>query len=217
VSSDKPVYRFVFLRHAESVGNVESRWQGQKNYPLTDKGRAQARALCERWERERVKFDLVITSTLTRARETAEIVTSYLEGIKIEFNPILMERHIGQIEGMTRAEVDQLPPPRYTTPYHFLDEKGEGEGDWALFLRAGQALQEFLRKPPGKYLVVSHGGFLNQLMHAVIGIAPHVDPSGVRFRFENTSFARVVYYPQQHRWLIDTLNDRAHLKSLKYE
>jgi hypothetical protein len=39
----------------------------------------------------------------------------------------------------------------------------------------------------------------------------------VRFRFENTSFARVVYYPQQHRWLIDTLNDRAHLKSLKYE
>ena len=74
--SDKPVYRFVFLRHAESVGNVESRWQGQSNYPLTDKGRAQARALCERWKKENVKFDLVITSTLIRARETAEMVTS---------------------------------------------------------------------------------------------------------------------------------------------
>ena len=213
--SDKPVYRFVFLRHAESVGNVESRWQGQSNYPLTDKGRAQARALCERWQKEDVKFNLIITSTLVRARETAEIVTSYLDNVKIEFNPILMERHIGKMEGLTGDEVRQLPQPQYITPYDFVG--GAGEGDWALFLRAGQAVQEFRRKPPGKYLVVSHSAFLNQLMHAVMGIAPHVDPSGVRFRFENTSFARVVYYPHQHRWLIDTLNDRAHLKSLKYE
>jgi len=211
--SDKPVYRFVFLRHAESVGNVESRWQGQSNYPLTERGRAQARALSERWQKEDVKFDLVITSTLARAQETAEIATSYLEGIKIEFNPILMERTIGQMEGLTMEEVMKLPQPPYVTPYDAIG--GEGEGDWALFLRAGQALQEFLRKPPGKYLIVSHGGFLNQLMHAVCGIAPHVDPSGVRFRFENTSFARVMYYPHQHRWLIDTVNDRAHLKNLK--
>ena len=213
MSSDKPVYRFVFLRHAESVGNVESRWQGQSNYPLTEKGRAQARALAERWKKEDVKFDLVITSTLERAQETARIATSYLEDIKIEFNPILMERHVGQMEGLTIDEILKMPQPAYVTPYSSIG--GEGEGDWALFLRAGQALQEFLHKPPGKYLVVSHGGFLNQLMHAVVGIAPHVDPSGVRFRFENTSFARVVYYPHQHRWLIDTLNDRAHLKSLK--
>ena len=211
--SEKPVYRFVFLRHAESVGNVESRWQGQSNYPLTEKGRAQARALAARWQNEDVKFDLVITSTLARAQETAEIVTSYLDGVKIEFNPILMERHIGQMEGLTMEEVMRLPQPPYVTPYDAIG--GEGEGDWALFLRAGQALQEFLRKPPGKYLIVSHGGFLNQLMHAVCGISPHVDPSGVRFRFENTSFARVVYYPHQHRWLIDTVNDRAHLKNLK--
>ncbi len=211
--SDKPVYQFVFLRHAKSVGNVESRWQGQSDYPLTEKGRAQARALAERWKDEDVKFDLVITSTLARAQETAEIATSYLEGVRIEFNPILMERHIGQMEGLTMEEVLKMPQPPYVTPYDAVG--GEGEGDWALFLRAGQALQEFLRKPPGKYLIVSHGGFLNQLMHAVVGIAPHVDPSGVRFRFENTSFARVVYYPHQHRWLIDTVNDRAHLKSLK--
>jgi broad specificity phosphatase PhoE len=62
---------------------------------------------------------------------------------------------------------------------------------------------------------VSHGGLLNQLMHAIVGVAPHADPSGVRFRFENTSFARVIYFPHQHRWAIDAVNDRAHLKSLK--
>jgi len=89
--SDKPVYRFVFLRHAESVGNVESRWQGQSNYPLTEKGRAQARALADRWNKEDVKFDLVITSTLARAQETAEIATSYLEGVKIESAELSMQ------------------------------------------------------------------------------------------------------------------------------
>ncbi len=44
-----------------------------------------------------------------------------------------------------------------------------------------------------------------------VGIAPHVDPSGVRFRFENTAFARVIYFPHQHRWALDALNDHAHL------
>jgi hypothetical protein len=52
-------------------------------------------------------------------------------------------------------------------------------------------------------------------MHAIVGIAPHADPSGVRFRFDNTSFARVFYQPHQHRWAIETLNDHTHLKSLK--
>jgi len=58
---------------------------------------------------------------------------------------------------------------------------------------------------------------LNQLMHAIVGIGHHADPSGVRFHFENASFARVTYFPQKHRWAIDAVNDRAHLKSLKNE
>lgn len=215
MSSEKPVYRFVFLRHAESVGNVESRWQGQSDYPLTEKGRAQAQALAERWKEENVHFDLVVTSTLTRARETAQIATSLLENVQIEFNPILMERHIGEMEGLTAEEVRKLPQPPYSTPYNYIG--GEGEGDWALFLRAGQALQEFLRKPPGSYLIVSHGGLLNQLMHAVLGIAPHVDPSGIRFGFENTAFARLTYFAHYHRWLVETINDRAHLRSLRHK
>jgi broad specificity phosphatase PhoE len=207
---DRPVYHFVFLRHGESIGNAQARWQGQSDYALTEKGRAQARALAERWKSEEVRFDLVIASPLSRARETAEIIASALDA-KVESDPILLERHIGEMEGLTAEEVRRRPHPPYVTPYDSIG--GEGEGDWALFLRAGQALHRLLRRPPGSYLVVSHGGLLNQLMNAIIGIAPHVDPSGVRFRFENTAFARVIYYPYQHRWVIDTLNDRAHVKS----
>ena len=211
-SPEKPVYQFVFLRHGESVGNAQSRWQGQSDYPLTDRGRAQATALAERWKAEGVTFDLAITSTLRRAKETAEIVTSTLN-VKLETDNIWMERAIGEMEGLTAEEVRQKPRPPYKTPYDPIG--GDGEGDWALYLRAGQALHGLLLRPAGSYLIVSHGGLLNQLMNAITGVAPHVDPSGVRFRFENTSFARVFYLPHQHRWNIDTVNDRAHLQSLK--
>ena len=207
-SQNKPVYHFVFVRHGESVGNAQSRWQGQSDYELTEKGRAQARALATRWRAEKMKFDFIITSPLIRAKETAEIIASALSA-PVEHDLTLLERHIGEIEGMTAEEVRKRPQLPYVTPYDPIG--GEGEGDWALFLRAGQALQGFLRRPAGCYLIVSHGGLLNQLMHAIIGIAPHVDPSGVRFRFDNTAFARVVYYPYQHRWAIEALNDRAHL------
>lgn len=209
---DKPVYNFVFLRHGESIGNAESRWQGQSDYALTEKGRKQAQALANRWKSEGAKFDVIISSPLVRAKETAEIIASALD-MKVELDPILLERNIGEMEGLTVEEVRKKPQPPYVTPYDPIG--GEGEGDWALFLRAGQALHELVRRSPGSYLIVSHGGLLNQLMNAIIGIAPHVDPSGVRFRFENTAFARVIYFPYQHRWAIDTVNDRAHLKSIK--
>jgi len=212
--NDKPVFHFVFLRHGESIGNAQARWQGQSDYPLTEKGRAQVQALAERWKSEAATFDRIIASPLGRAKETAEIIASAL-GVPVEYDPILLERHIGEMEGLTADEVRKRPQPPYVTPYDSIG--GEGEGDWALFLRAGQALHRLLRRPAGSYLVVSHGGLLNQLMNAIIGIAPHVDPSGVRFRFENTAFARVTYMPYQHRWTIDALNDRGHLKSLQSE
>ena len=59
----QPFYITV-LRHGESVGNAESRWQGQADYPLTDTGRAQARKLAERWKREKMKFDFVISGIM---------------------------------------------------------------------------------------------------------------------------------------------------------
>lgn len=66
---NKPKLFFItLLRHGESVGNAESRWQGQADFPLTDRGREQARALAARWKRENAQFDHVISSPLSRAR-----------------------------------------------------------------------------------------------------------------------------------------------------
>jgi broad specificity phosphatase PhoE len=201
-------FRITLLRHGESVGNAESRWQGQADYPLTDTGRAQAHALAERWKSERTKFDFVISSPLQRARETAEIIAQAL-AMPVEFEPLWLERDNGEFAGLTAQEVrENFEHPPFITPYDPVG--GIGEGDWELFLRAGQALQSLLKREPAKYLIVSHGGLLNQFMHAVVGIAPQANNAGTRFRFGNTAFAQLVYYPHQHRWAIDKLNDHVH-------
>ena len=203
-----PPFHITLLRHGESVGNAESRWQGQAEYPLTEKGRAQAQALAERWKNEKIKFDYVIASPLERAKETAEIVASALN-LKVEHEPLWMERNNGEFSGLTAHEVRQnFQHPSFTTPY---DPVGvDGEGDWELFLRAGQALHNLLKRDPAKYLIVSHGGLLNQVMHAIVGVAPQANNAGTRFRFSNTAFAQLIYFPHQHRWAIDKLNDHAH-------
>jgi broad specificity phosphatase PhoE len=207
--AEKGTYDIIFLRHGESVGNAESRWQGQAEFPLTDKGRKQAQALAMRWQAEGRQFDSIISSPLERARETAEIVANALN-LTVETDPIWMERNIGEIAGMTGEEVNRrLPDRKFVTPFSAI-VGDEGEGDWALYLRAGQALHILLRRKPGKYLVVSHGGLLNQVMYAIVGITPQANFSGPRFRFKNTGFAYVSYLPQSHRWQINALNDRSH-------
>jgi broad specificity phosphatase PhoE len=203
-------FHITVLRHGESVGNAESRWQGQADYPLTDTGRAQARKLAKRWKNENVKFDLIISSPLKRAKETAEIIASALD-VKIEFEPLWLERDNGDFSGLTVHEVRQnFTRSQFSTPYDPVG--GDGEGDWELFLRAGQALQSLLKREPARYLIISHGGLLNQFMHAVVGVAPQANNAGTRFRFSNTAFAQLMYYPHQHRWAIDRLNDHAHWK-----
>jgi len=198
----------TLLRHGESVGNAESRWQGQSDYPLTDIGRAQARALAARWQAEKLAFDLILSSPLVRAKETAELIGAILN-VAVESDALWMERNIGEIAGMTPAELrERFPQPVFKNPFDAIS--ADGEGDWELFLRAGQALHNLLKRPVGSYLVVSHGGILNLTMHAIVGIAPQANASGPRFRFGNTGFARVIYSPLQHRWAIDAVNDRAH-------
>jgi broad specificity phosphatase PhoE len=191
-------YDFVFLRHGESVGNAEERFQGQSDFPLTEAGREQARVLAERWLREGTKFDLVLTSPLSRARETAEIIAGRLN-VPVEANTIWMERNAGEVSGLTREEASKLfPEPEFTTPYDAFGESGEG--DWELFLRAGKAVYELIKRPAGKYLIVTHGGLLNKVMYVILGIPVQANFNGPRFRFNNTGFAEFNYRPAHHQW-----------------
>ncbi len=210
MTNDDSTYHITLLRHAESTGNAENRLQGHADYPLSEKGRAQAKALAERWQAEGQRFDTAITSPLLRASQTAEIIAKALN-VPLELDPLWMERHAGKMSGLAEDEVRALyPEPAFFNPYQPFAETGEG--DWQVYLRAGQALFNLLQRPPGKYLVVSHGGTLTMTLYAILGIAPQPNYQGPRFRFKNTSFSRFRYYPSTHRWRVDIIGDRTHWK-----
>jgi 2,3-bisphosphoglycerate-dependent phosphoglycerate mutase len=208
---DTAVYHVTFLRHGESVGNAEDRFQGHADFPLTRKGRAQARALAERWLGEGVTFDRCIASPLLRACQTAEIITKVLK-ISLELDPDWMEIDNGRVAGLTQEQAAQVAPrPDFITPYTRYGETGESR--WELYLRAGRATQSILDRPPGSYLVVAHGGVLNMAMYAILGIPVQANSSGPRFMFRNTTFATFKYEPERHNWRMLNFDDRRHWKN----
>ncbi len=205
------IYHIILLRHGESQGNFEGRHQGQADFPLTEHGREQAHALLSRWLDEDQQFDLVISSPLIRARETAEIIASGLN-TALEFDALWMERNNGLMAGLSPEEVSRsLPQPAFIHPYQPVGQTGESQ--WQLYLRAGAAVQSLISRPPARYLVVSHGGLLNMFFYAILGISPQPNFHGPRFRFNNAAFATLSYNPASHHWYILGVNDHLHAKS----
>jgi 2,3-bisphosphoglycerate-dependent phosphoglycerate mutase len=206
-------FYITLLRHGESFGNANGYHQGQYDFPLTELGRNQVILLKRRWIKEQKFFDRVISSPLSRARETAEIITNGL-GIPLEFNEDWIERDVGALSGLHEDEAKKrYPLPEFFTPYSSI--VGNGEGDWELYLRAGKALLSMLRRPVGKYLVVSHGGLLNQAVHAILETAHRANGQGVKYVFNNTAFSTFIYKPDRFEWTVCGMNDTAHLAGME--
>jgi 2,3-bisphosphoglycerate-dependent phosphoglycerate mutase len=212
-SQTSSMFEITFLRHGESIGNAEGYFQGQYDFQLSEKGKEQVVALTNRWVSESVSFDHIISSPLLRAKETAEIINSSLN-CPIEFDPIWMERDNGNLAGVKHEEAKTTNPrPDIIKLYDPIGKTGESE--WLLFLRAGKAVQSLLKRIPGKYLIVSHGGILNKVFHTIFGIKPQANFQGVHIKFDNASFSTITYTPEANKWRIFSINDNAHLPSLK--
>ena len=207
---DTSVYSITFLRHGESIGNAEDRFQGHDDFPLTGRGRAQALALAERWKKEKVTFDNCIASPLLRACQTAEIISEALK-IPLELDADWMEIDNGLIAGLTPEQAEQVAPaPDFMTPYTHFGKTGESR--WEVYLRAGRAIQHILDRSPGRYLVAAHGGVLNLAMYSILGIPVQADSGGPRFMFHNTTFTTLTYEPERHTWRMLNFDDRRHWK-----
>jgi broad specificity phosphatase PhoE len=203
-------YHIYLLRHGRSLGNENGFLQGQQDVPLTDEGRSQAILLAERWSEDQVRFDLIITSPLSRASETADIIARKL-GCPVEQDALLMERNVGSLSGVkVNRHEDLADNLKMTSPYRSFG--GDGEGDWQLFLRAGQVLSNLMQRDPGSYLLVSHGGLLNQLTHAILGIPPGPRHKGIGFGMDNTGYSYFKYYLNDHQWSVRTINNIDHLR-----
>ena len=94
----------VLIRHGESQWNLENRFTGWVDVPLTNKGREEARLAGEKIKG--IQFDQAYTSVLDRAIETLEIVLNVIgqENLPIEKDQALNERHYGDLQGLNKAE-----------------------------------------------------------------------------------------------------------------
>jgi len=90
--------RLYFIRHGESEGNEARVFSGQWDTPLTDLGRSQAEQAAQ--QADELIIDVIISSPLIRASETAEIIAKHLgyPTDKIILSDLLMERSYGNLQ-----------------------------------------------------------------------------------------------------------------------
>jgi 2,3-bisphosphoglycerate-dependent phosphoglycerate mutase len=94
----------VLIRHGESQWNLENKFTGWVDVPLTDKGREEARRGGQKIKG--IQFDKAYTSLLKRAIETLAIVLKEInqEKLPIEKDQALNERHYGDLQGLNKAD-----------------------------------------------------------------------------------------------------------------
>jgi 2,3-bisphosphoglycerate-dependent phosphoglycerate mutase len=94
----------VLLRHGESQWNLENRFTGWVDVPLSPKGEEEARVAGEKLRE--FSFQRAFTSVLRRANDTLSIVLKIINqtAIPIEYDQALNERHYGDLQGLNKAE-----------------------------------------------------------------------------------------------------------------
>ena len=104
--------KLILLRHGQSQWNLENRFTGWKNVPLTEKGEAEAKKTGELIRKHNISIDRVFSSVLERANRTAEIAIKKAElNNLLENNKIIMtcseklnERDYGDLVGLNKQE-----------------------------------------------------------------------------------------------------------------
>lgn len=155
------------LRHAHTQYNAERRYAGSIDIPLSESGVRDAQQAAQKLAG--MKFDMVITSGLKRAIQTAEILVG--TSAPIIHNELCNERNFGIMEGLTWEDIQTLQPPvlmiNVGNDLHTVNPKG-GEPFEDVWERARKFHQLLFQAYAGaNILVVSHGVFL-QMFHGLV-------------------------------------------------
>jgi 2,3-bisphosphoglycerate-dependent phosphoglycerate mutase len=196
------MYNLFLMRHGRSLADDEQKCEGRYDSPLTETGRKQAMNTAQYFCNNGIKFDGIFTSTLSRAKETAEIINQR-QNTKIIQNELFVERDNGVLAGKTYEEVKKRysGKPQFHHPYRYLPENS-GENDAMLHSRAILAINSVFNLNDGVYLVVSHGGILNALMRYIVGASIPFGESGIAFCFGDNGMANLHYTKSNNHWVL---------------
>jgi probable phosphoglycerate mutase len=162
--------RLLLLRHGQSTWNLESRWQGWADAPLSGLGEQQA--IDAAAHLGGAGFTRVCASDLQRARRTAELLARALGLGEVVTERDLRERNVGAFEGLVMDEIRGRWPESFDPVSGRLVAVPDGESDDDLRARTIPAVISLAERFSGEtLLVVSHGGVIRNLERH-LGIDP---------------------------------------------
>ncbi|KAA0022505.1 histidine phosphatase family protein [Antrihabitans cavernicola] len=149
---------FALVRHGETDWNLHGRLQGSSDIPLNDTGRGQAREAAH--ELAGRTWDLLVSSPLSRAAETADIIGEHIGVERTATYPALAERHYGAAEGLTDYEAYYEWPHGM---YPGLEARADvAERGLATLLKLHREHSD------SDVIVVSHGGVIRAILDVVL-------------------------------------------------
>ena len=167
----------ALIRHGQTDWNLAERMQGRSDIPLNATGREQARVAASALVNE--AWDVVVSSPLGRARETAKIIAGVLEVPLGATYDDLIEQDFGEAEGTFVADLDRRWPDR-----DFADKEPDAE----MGPRGIRALERIAVDHPGaRVLAVAHGTLIRHTLAAITG---HEERHYPKLENASSSFVR---------------------------
>lgn len=176
--------RIVLARHGETEWSKSGQHTGRTDIPLTEAGRRAAAALGEILQG--LSFDLVLSSPLSRARDTCTLAGF---GDAMQTDPDLLEWDYGIYEGRSTLDIRKENPAWSV----WLSPIEGGESLEAVYARAQRVIQKI--SAAGDVALFAHGHFLRILAAAWMGLPPITG----RYLALDTSTVSVLGYERQTR------------------
>lgn len=158
------------VRHGESEGNAKGLAQGRLPFPLTERGRAQARRVAEMMGTLGWRPGHVVSSPLARCVETAEILAGRLGAPAPVLDEAFTEIDCGRATGRPFADLEQESPGFFRRPasqWLGFSELG-GESDDEVVARVGSGLD--LLPTGASVLLVTHGAVFKGVLAHLVGL-----------------------------------------------
>jgi len=150
--------QICLLRHGETDWNSAGKLQGRDDIPLNSLGVEQINEAAKYLKK--FNWDIIITSPLSRAKVSAEIIAKETGDIKIVEEIDFIERDYGKASGLTLDEIK----------LSFPDGVIEAEPHEELQDRTVSALMKYIKEYDGKnIIIVSHGGTINSVLAYLSG------------------------------------------------
>ena len=198
-----------FVRHGQTIWNVEKRFQGLSDSPLTELGITQAKLLGKKLKD--IKFDKFYSTSLKRANDTANYIKGNREQ-EVEIFDDFVEISMGDMEGIQQEEFKKLYPEQvknfFFNQLEYDPSSFGGESFLEVRERVAKGLDKFidLNKDYERVLVVSHGATLKTLLHYISGkdistLSDEVIPKNTSYtivKYENGKFEIIDFSNVSH-------------------